>query len=133
LNWTEDQYQEYLKNKGGQPVPDKKPKKSKYNSKHIRVDGICFDSNKEAEYYNNLKMLMRAGAIKGFCRQPQFILVEGNEQERAITYSADFIVFNNDGTCRVIDTKGYETAEWERTYKMFRIKYPELELTIVKG
>lgn len=107
-------------------------KKSKYSNKKIIVDGIYFDSQLEADYYSELKLRLRAGDIKGFCRQPEFILVEGNETERAITYKADFIVFNLDGTAEVIDTKGYESEQWKRTYKMFRIKYPDLELKIEK-
>lgn len=131
MNWTEQQYEEYCRNHNIK-LPDKAPKKSKYHSSHVRVDGICFDSQKEANYYGSLKLLQRAGAIKGFCRQPSFVLVEGNENERAITYSADFIVFHQDGTVEIVDTKGYEPEQWTRTYKMFKIKYPELELKVVK-
>lgn len=96
MYWTEEQYQEYLKKRGIQPA--KRPSKAKYHSHHTWIDGICFDSQSEANYYNSLKLLMRAGAIKGFCRQPSFVLVEGNEKERAIIYSADFIIFKLDGS-----------------------------------
>jgi hypothetical protein len=61
-----------------------------------------------------------------------FILVEGNDADRAITYKADFIVFNNDGTYSIVDVKGYETEQWKRTFKQFRLKYPKLELEVVK-
>jgi protein associated with RNAse G/E len=133
MNWTEDQYQDYVKSRGKDiETKDKAPKKAKYNNKHVRVDGIVFDSGKEAEYYNTLKLLMRAGAISGFCMQPAFVLVEGNDTEKAITYSADFIVLKPDGTYEIVDTKGYETEQWKRTYKMFRLKYPELELKVIK-
>jgi hypothetical protein len=128
---SEDEYREFQKRRGITTV-DEKPKKSKYNSHHVWLDGIYFDSQKEADFYSNLKLSMSAGIITGFCLQPKFVLVEGNEKERAITYSADFIIFYKDGTCRVVDTKGYEPAHWERTYKMFRLKYPNLELTVVK-
>jgi hypothetical protein len=109
-----------------------KVKKAKYNNKHTWVDGICFDSQMEANRYGQLKMLQRAGTIKGFARQPEFVLVEGNEQQRAITYKADFIVFNLDGSVTVEDTKGYESEQWKRTYKMFRAKYPNVEISILK-
>ena len=112
-------------------VTDKgKPKKAKYNNKKTWVDGICFDSKKEAMYYMNLKLLMQAGEIVGFCRQPQFILVEGSEEDRAITYKADFIVFNKDGTYEIVDVKGYKSQQWLRTEKHFRLKYPNLKLSI---
>lgn len=133
MNWTEEQYQEFLKRQGKSVlVQDKPKKKGKYNAKITHIDGICFRSQKEANYYIELKLRLQAGDIKAFCLQPKFVLVEGNEQDQAITYSADFIVFNNDGTADIVDTKGYESAAWERTYKMFRLKYPNIELQVVK-
>ncbi|TAH62767.1 MAG: DUF1064 domain-containing protein [Gottschalkiaceae bacterium] len=131
MRWTEDQYEEFLKKKGMAPNKPKK-KKSKYNSKKIKIDGILFDSQQEARYYSALKLLLRANEIKGFCLQPRFILVEGNEGEQAITYRADFIVFNTDGTYEIVDVKGMETEQWKRTFKQFRLKYPKLELKVVK-
>lgn len=130
MRWTEDQYMEYLEKKGIKTARQKK--RTKYGSKKTWIDGICFDSKMEAKYYNNLKLLYQAGAIKGFCRQPEFVLAEGNEEERAITYRADFIIFHLDGTTEIVDVKGYESAQWKRTYKQFRLKYPELDLKIIK-
>lgn len=132
MYWTEDEYRDYLKRRGIKTTEEKPKRISKYNSSHIHVDGIIFDSRKEADYYCSLKLLTRAGAIKGFCRQPSFVLTEGNDKERAITYKADFIVFKLDGTVEIVDTKGYEPEQWQRTYKMFRIKYPDLKLKVVK-
>jgi len=109
-----------------------KPKKTKYNNKKTWVDGICFDSKKEAECYEGLKLLLKAGEIAGFCRQPQFILAEGNAEERAITYKADFIVFNKNGTYEIIDVKGFESQQWKRTFKQFRLKFPSLDMKIEK-
>lgn len=131
MRWTEEQYMEWLEGQG-KTTARKKEKKSKYNNKKTWLDGICFDSKKEAIYYNTLKILKEAGEIKGFCRQPEFILVEGNAENRAITYKADFIVFYLDGRTEIIDVKGYESEQWKRTFKQFRLKYPELELKIIK-
>jgi hypothetical protein len=111
---------------------EKAHKKPKYNNKHTWIDGICFDSQLEARRYGQLKLLQRAGMIKGFCRQPEFVLVEGNEQQLAITYKADFIVFNLNRTVTVEDTKGYESEQWKRTYKMFKAKYPQIEISVLK-
>lgn len=132
MRWTEEQYMEWLERQGVKTARKKPKKRSKYNNKKTWVDGICFDSKKEAEYYFELKTMAIVGEIKGFCRQPEFILVEGNPEERAITYKADFIVFHNDGRVEIVDVKGYESEQWKRTYKQFRLKYPELELAIVK-
>lgn len=39
---------------------------SKYNSIKATIDGITFDSRKEANYYCELKMLRMAGVVKDF-------------------------------------------------------------------
>jgi len=65
MRWTEEQYQEFIKKKKGLPVkPQSKRKrksksKSKYNNQKTIVDGIKFDSKKEAEYYCQLKNINR--------------------------------------------------------------------------
>ena len=41
----------------------KKPRKSKYGNIKTRVDGILFDSKKEAKRYLELKLLEKAGRI----------------------------------------------------------------------
>ena len=130
MSWSEEQYQEYLKKKGKAADITKK-KRSKYNAKKTKVDGIIFHSKKESEYYFQLRLLLKAGAIKGFCMQPKFLLVEGNQENRAITYATDFIIFHNDSTFEIVDVKGLETEQWKRTFKQFKLKYPELELKVV--
>lgn len=131
MRWTEEEYMDYL-DKQGEVTAKKKPKTNKYRNKKTWVDGICFDSKKEADFYATLRLLLKVGEIKGFCRQPEFILVEGDEKDRAITYRADFIVFHNDGRTGIVDVKGYESEQWERIYKQFRLKYPGIDLEIVK-
>ena len=80
-------------------------KKSKYGAVKTSVDGQTFDSKKEADYYCNLKLRLQCGDINGFCLQPVFILAPG------LKYKADFIIFHNDGTSEIIDTKGYSKKE----------------------
>ncbi|MFL0198403.1 DUF1064 domain-containing protein [Clostridium sp. WILCCON 0269] len=82
--------------------------------------------------YCQLKLLFYAGEIAGFILQPEFILQEGRGGQRAITYTADFLVLNNDGTYSVEDTKGYESAQWKRTYKQFKLRYSGVELKVLK-
>ena len=122
----------YLERTGKQTARQKS-RRNKYNAKKTWVDGICFDSKKEAEYYQELKLRHEAGDILGFCRQPEFILQEGNAEDRAITYKADFIIFHIDGTFQIVDVKGFESQQWKRTYKQFRLKFPGLKLKIEKG
>ena len=128
VRWTEEQYLEY--------TGKKKPKKSKYRNKKVTVDGIKFDSQKEAEYYCKLKSLKQAGEIKDFGLQPRYELQPAFEKNgkkyRAITYIADFVIVNNDGTTEVVDVKGVETQVFKIKQKLFEYKYPDLTLKIVK-
>lgn len=136
MNWSEEEYQEYVRNKNIN-YPRAKPtaipkKKSKYKNKITHIDGLTFRSTKEGQYYSKVKLLKENGTIAGYVLQPQFVLCEGNDIEKAITYKADFIIFNLDGTFEIVDVKGMETAQWKRTFKQFRLKYPNLKLTEIK-
>ena len=82
-HWTAEEYKNFT---------NKNIKKTKYRANKTSVDGHTFDSQKEANYYNMLKLRLQAKDIKGFCLQPTFILAPG------LKYKADFITFNNDGT-----------------------------------
>jgi len=128
MNWTEQDYEDYLHRTGkAKPEPPKKPK---YRNNRVKCDGILWDSQLEADYYSDLKLQLRMGVLSGFCRQPVFILQEGLGEVRPITYRADFIVFHLDGTYEIIDTKGYVMDEFRRTQKLFFAKFPRLELKI---
>lgn len=94
-----------------------KDKTNKYHNKHVTVDSINFDSRKEVDYYSELKMRLKAGEIKGFCRQAEFILAPN------LRYKADFIVFNNDGTAEIIDVKGFKTQVYKDKKKVFEDKF----------
>jgi hypothetical protein len=50
---------------------------NKYHARKCTVDGIQFDSRKEARRYEELKMLARAGAITSIELQPEFLLTVG--------------------------------------------------------
>lgn len=133
MRMSENEYEDLLRSRGMEPEESEKSKKpSKYHSKRVKVDGILFDSQKEADYYSDLKIQLQAGVIKGFCRQPEFVLLAGFAKQRPETYRADFIVFNLDGTAEIVDTKGVETEVFKIKHKQFRAKFPGLELEIVK-
>ena len=133
MRWTEEEYAEYLHRTKPEMLKEAQPKKPKYHNNRVKVDGILFDSQLEADYYSDLKMQHKAGVLAGFCRQPVFILQEGFGDMRPITYRADFIVFHSDGSYEIVDTKGFESEEWKRTHKLFFAKFPRLELKIGKA
>lgn len=90
---------------------------SKYGAKKTIVDGITFDSRKEANYYAELKLKKRAGIIKDFTIQPKYTIIDSykcpltGRKIPATTYSADFLVTYPDGREEVIDIKSEATAK----------------------
>ena len=54
----------------------------KYNNKKSIVDGINFDSKKEATRYKELKTLERAGIIQDLQRQVKYVLLNMSRQAR---------------------------------------------------
>ena len=54
---------------------------SKYHSKKTVVDGIVFDSLKEARRYGVLKALEKTGEISGLRRQVEFLLIQELQRE----------------------------------------------------
>lgn len=111
------------------------PAYMKYHNQKTEIDGITFDSKKEAHTYMDLKMLKRAGEIKDFARQKSFELVpsqrmNGKVIEKPVTYKADFVVYHNDGTTAVIDCKGMRTPVYTVKRKLMlwihKIKIQEI-------
>lgn len=95
-----------------------KQARGKYNATKTQVDGITFDSKKEATYYIGLKQQQQAGDVRYFHRQVRFDL-PGNT-----AYRVDFQIFYADGTVRYVDVKGYLTKEFIRAKKQVEALYP---------
>lgn len=100
-------------------------KSVKYGNRKVVVDGIEFDSQKEANRYCELKLLQRAGQISELELQKEFELIPAQYEtferygktgkrlqdgkrciEKSCTYKADF-AYMKDGQLVVEDTKGY--------------------------
>ena len=105
----------------------------KYNNNRITVDQIRFDSQEESRFYELLKRMKANGEILNFELQPKYLLQPAfkynGKTVRAITYTADFLVYHLDGTVEVVDIKGMETQQGIMRRKMFWYKYPDLKLT----
>lgn len=84
----------------------------KYRNKKTSVDGIRFDSKREANRYMELKLLERAGIIKGLKRQVPYILIDKSRYGRAIKYVADFVYYEDDKLV-VEDVKGVRTPVYK--------------------
>lgn len=103
---------------------------AKYHNRKITIDGITFDSIKEAQRFDELRLLERAGAISDLQRQVKFQLIPAQYEDRAtgeyykvgdkkglpklktvcleqsVDYIADF-VYRENGKKVVEDVKGY--------------------------
>ncbi len=95
------------------------PRKNKYAAQKTVAYGEVFDSKKEAQRYEELKLLERAGHIFDLCRQVKFELIPtqrdiktGKVIERSVEYIADFMYKKNlpDGRVETVveDVKGYK-------------------------
>lgn len=83
---------------------------SKYRAKKTEVDGIKFDSQKEANRYLDLLVLEKAGLIQDLHRQVRFELQPSYKKNgktiRAIYYIADFVYYDNTERKTIVeDTK----------------------------
>ena len=123
----------HCKRKGeGQPSP------RKYGNRKITVDGITFDSRREASRYQELCMLQRAGKITDLELQKRFELIPAQYEtyerygkrgqrlkdgqrcvEKAVFYVADFC-YVQDGKQVVEDTKGVRTKDYVIKRKLMR-------------
>src|SRR5687768_16168047 len=89
----------------------KKKKKSKYGNNNKEVDGIRFDSEKEARRYGELKLLLKAGVIAFLKLQVPFELNEGGSH--SLKYIADFTYTERDSGLQVVeDVKGMRSREY---------------------
>ena len=106
---------------------------SKYKAVKTEVDGIRFDSKKEANRYCELKMLAKGGCIRGLRLQPEFVLQEGFRKNgkayRKIVYRADFQYYDKEKKKIIVeDVKGVKTEVYKLKKKLFEFKYPDLTI-----
>lgn len=119
--------------------------RAKYGNRKVVVDGITFDSKKEAQRYTELKSLEKAGKITGLQLQREFELIPeqrektdqiytkgknkgrfkpGKLLERKCSYVADFVYWDLENNCMVVeDAKGMRTKEYIIKRKLMLYKY----------
>lgn len=109
-------------------------KPRKYKNVTCSVDGIRFDSRREADYYGQLKLEKRTGIIKDFERQVEFDLLahDGWKGKRVCAHRVDFLVTLTDGSYEVREVKGYATAEWNLKRKIFESNYPKIPYRVIR-
>lgn len=88
----------------------------------MEYKGIKFDSKMECDYYK--EVIEELGDEFEIHLQPKYELFAKYEIEgkkvRAINYIADFAIINkSNSTIKIIDIKGFETADFKIKKKMF--------------
>ena len=121
MRWTEEQLAAHKMKRA--PIPPKKPRK--YRNTPTMVDGIEFDSAKEAARWRELKLVEKAGDISGLCRQVRFMLVPSQKGELPLTYVADFVYFLRGKLPDVVieDVKGMRTRAYLDRRKLMLHQY----------
>ena len=98
---------------------------SKYGNRKTTLNGVEFDSHKEAQRYAQLRLLERAGKVSDLRRQVKYVLIpaqrdeRGKLLERECSYVADFVYFDFAlGREVAEDAKGYRTDTYKLKKKM---------------
>ncbi len=106
----------------------------KYGAKKTEVNGITFDSRLEAERFEQLLWLEKAGEITDLKLQVEFQINMGwkhpetGEKIRSSHYVADFMYCDVKNNRIVVeDTKGMETSDFRLKWNLVRSQYPQYE------
>jgi hypothetical protein len=95
----------------------------KYHAIRTERDGYKFDSKKEAAYYDELKLRVKAAEVLTFLRQVPIHLPGG------VKFVVDFLEFHADGSVHFVDVKGMETKLFKTKRKLVETLYPfEIEI-----
>jgi len=100
------------------PAPPEERKKGKFGNNITYVDGIPFDSQKEAKRYRVLRKALKEGKISFLARQVQFEL--NAPGTHSLIYEADFTYTTADGRQIVEDSKGHRTREYLKKKRLMK-------------
>ena len=103
-------------------------RRNKYGNSKTVIDGMVFDSKKEARIYQDLVLLLKAGEISDLQRQVKYVLIPAQREpdvigprggrkpgkliENELAYYADFIYKDKDGNTVVLDAKGFRSEKY---------------------
>ena len=93
---------------------------SKYKNIKVKLDGITFDSKKEAVHYAYLKSLEKRGVITDLQLQTKLdFKIDG---KKIFTYKPDF-EYNDEFGHHIIDVKGIQTPVFKLKKKLIEAQY----------
>lgn len=97
-------------------------RRNKYGNTRVVVDGIKFDSKKEARRYQELKIMVKAGLINQLELQPKFDLIVNGK--KCGFYKADFQYVELDQGKQIVeDVKGMKTPVYNLKKKLVKAIY----------
>lgn len=101
---------------------------SKYHARKTTVDGITFDSRREAYRYLVLKGMEEEGVIEDLRRQVRYELIPAFDVDgkhyRPVFYVADFVYLDKETGKEVVeDVKGMRTDVYRIKSKLFARRY----------
>lgn len=96
-------------------------KRGKFNAKKTELDGIMFDSMKEAGRYEDLKQDQETGAITDLELQPVFQVVINSK--KVCKYRGDFRYTTKEGKSIVEDVKGFKTPVYRLKKKLVEAQF----------
>ena len=116
---------------------------SKYHSIKTTIEGMTFDSRKEARRWQELSLLQSQGKISDLRRQVKFVLIPAQSEpdkfdyskskkgrrikgrclEKECAYYADFVYVDNNGKTVVEDVKGKRTEVYIIKRKLMLERY----------
>lgn len=128
MRWSAEQYAEHMRKAkptltvmpDGRAIshcPSVEPTRSRERNIRTVLDGITFDSKREAGRYQALKLMEQHGAVRELRVHPVYPLVVNGEH--ICDYEADFSYRNTAGVLVVEDVKGRKSGG---PFDLFKLK-----------
>lgn len=105
----------------------KKSNPSKYHNRRTEYNGIVYDSAAEAYRAATLDLLIKAGEIKSYRRQPVYTFKCG------VRYVSDFEICGKSGEtwCEDVKSLGTVTAAFRLKFKLMKDEYPDIPVRVI--
>ncbi len=127
-------------------------KKLKYNNQPTEYKGGLFDSKLEVKYVKYLEIQKMSGLIKDYKTQVKIEInvkyIDGNpilttesatelkdkgiKSKHLTNYYIDFVIINNDGSVKYVETKGFETQLWKLKFNLMEAILTNADIEVVK-
>lgn len=127
-------------------------KKLKYNNQPTEYKGGLFDSKLEVKYVKSLDLQKMSGLIKDYKTQVKIEInvkyIDGNpilttesikelknkgiKSKHLANYYIDFVIINNDGSVKYVETKGFETQLWKLKFNLMEAILTNADIEVVK-